>query len=426
MILGEVHTLLRLGLRNLVGYPLRTFLTMLGVLLGVVAVIVMLALGAGAEQALLKEIGRLGIENIILNTVKPPDKKDDTQTNAWQFNLYGLTFKDQRQIKDTVPSLKKVLPVHKRKRPAWWGSRKEEVTLYAVTSEHMRLFDLEVVRGRNLTALDGRDLKRVCVVRAGLLKELGIHRDPLDVTLQVGDHYYRVVGVLKDEDFLGYAAKALDVDSKTSEVYVPYETVFRRLGTRTENREQGSRERTDIQLSQIIVSVNDADDVLITAQMLKRLLDLSHENADYEMVVPLEVLEQRRKTQQVFNVFLIIIASVSLLVGGIGIANIMLATVTERTREIGVRRAMGAKRRDIVAQFLTETTVLSSVGGLAGVALSFATIDLVTSLLGWDALVTADSIFLALGISVGVGIVSGLFPAYRASRLDPIAALRHE
>ena len=426
MILGEVSTLLRLGLRNLIGYPLRTILTMLGVLLGVVAVIVMLALGAGAEQALLKEIGRLGIENIIINTVKPPEKKEDTQTTARQFNIYGLTYKDQRQISETVPDLKKVLPVHKRRKDVWWGSRKMRATVYAVKPEHMGLFSLSVVRGRNLTPLDGEGLKRVCVIRAGLLRELAIYRDPLDLTIQVGEYYYRVVGVLSDDDFLGYAAKALDIDSKTTEVYVPYGTVFRRLGTLDVVQRQGSFEMTDIQLSQIVVSVDNVDDVLMTAQMLSSVLDLNHEDADYEMIVPLEVLEQRRKTQQVFNVFLLIIASVSLLVGGIGIANIMLATVTERTREIGVRRALGAKRRDIVAQFLTETTVLSSIGGLAGVGVSFLSIDLVASLLGWDAIVTTNSVLLALGISVGVGIVSGLFPAYRASRLDPIAALRHE
>lgn len=426
MIARDLGTLLRLGLRNLAGYKLRTALTMTGVTLGVIAVIVMLAIGAGAERALLREIGRLGIENIIVNSVRPPEKKEDTQTRSWQFNRYGLTFKDEKQIRNTIPGLKKVLPVHKRRESVWWGSKKIEATVYAVHSRHMRLFNLQVVRGRNLTGYDGAALKRVCIIRAGLRPELGILRDPLGMQLQVGDGYYEVVGILRDQDFLGYARKALDIDAKTTEIYVPYETMFRRLGTRTVVRRQGSREMTDVQLSQVVVSVDSVDDVLPTARMLKRVLDVNHEDQDYEMVVPLEVLEQRRKTQQVMNVFLIIIASVALLVGAIGIANIMLASVTERTREIGIRRALGAKRRDIVAQFLTETTVISTLGGLFGVAGSFLFVWGLTSMSGWEAIVTLDSILLAVGISVAVGIVSGIFPARRAALLDPIAALRHE
>ncbi|MHC4137275.1 MAG: ABC transporter permease [Planctomycetota bacterium] len=426
MIARELATLLRLGLRNLMGYKLRTGLTMLGVLIGVIAVIVMMAIAAGAEQALLDEIGRLGIENIIINSVQPPEKKEDTQTNAWQFNRYGLTFKDEKQIRNTIPGLKKVLPVHKRREPVWWGSKKVEATVYAVHSRHMHLFNLEVLRGRNLTEFDGAAIKRVCVIRAGLPAELGVFRDPLGMQLQVGDRYYEVVGVLRDQAFLGYARKALDIDAKTTEIYVPYETMFRRLGTRTVVRRQGSREMTDVQLSQVVVSVNSVDDVLPTARMLKRVLELNHEDQDFEMVVPLEVLEQRRRTQRVFHYFLVAIALISLLVGAIGIANIMLATVTERTREIGVRRALGARRRDIMAQFLTETTVISTLGGLLGVGLSFPAVRGVTWLFGWDAIVTLASILLAVGISVAVGVLSGIFPARRAALLDPIAALRHE
>ena len=426
MIVRELTTLLRLGLRNLMGYKLRTALTMLGVLIGVIAVVVMMAIAAGAEQALLDDIGRLGIENIIINSVQPPEKTEDTQTNAWQFNRYGLTFKDEKQIRNTIPGLKKVLPVHKRRESAWWGSKKVEATVYAVHSRHMHLFNLEVLRGRNLTDLDGAAIKRVCVIRAGLVPELGILRDPLGMQLQVGDRYYEVVGILRDQAFLGYARKALDIDAKTTEIYVPYDTMFRRLGTRTVVRRQGSRQMTDVQLSQVVVSVNSVDDVLPTAQMLQRVLELNHEDRDFEMVVPLEVLEQRRRTQRVFHYFLVAIALISLLVGAIGIANIMLATVTERTREIGVRRALGAKRRDIMAQFLTETTVISTLGGLLGVALCFPVVRGVTWLFGWDAIVTASSIILAVGISVAVGVVSGIFPARRAALLEPVAALRHE
>jgi len=427
MILGgRWLRLLRLSLRNLRGYKLRTSLTTLGIVFGVGSVIAVMAMGAGAERELLKEIGRLGIRNIILNSKKPPDRKKDQQTNQWAYDRYGLTFRDERQIRETVPALRQVLPVHKLPRTVWNGSRRIEAAVYAVRDRHMRIFGLDVVRGRNLTPLDGALLKRVCVVRAGLLKELGIYSDPLGRYLQVGDAYYRIVGLLKDEEFLGYARKALDIDTKRSEVYVPYETAFRRYGTRTVVSRQGSREATDVQLSQIVASVRDIDDVLVAARMLQRVLRKNHADKDYEMVVPLEILAQRRKTQQVFNIFLVAIASISLLVGGIGIANIMLATVTERTREIGVRRALGAKRRHIVAQFLTETTVISTLGGLIGMGAGFGFSRMLTIWTGWEADVTLFSLVLALSISMGTGIVSGIFPARRAAQLDPIAALRHE
>lgn len=425
-MIRRVLLLFRLGLRNLGGYPLRTVLAASGVAFGVAAVVTMMAIAAGTEQALLREIGRLGIENVILNTVKPPVKVKDTQTTSWKYNRYGLTFRDERQIRETVPGLKKVLPVLKQVRTVWWGSRRAEATVYAVTQEHLGLFGLDVRRGRTLTALDGERLERVCLVRRGLLQKLAILHDPLGLPIQVGDHYYRIVGVLPDQTLLGYARKALDVDAKTMEVYVPYATVLRRVGTRSIVQRQGSQEMTDIQLSQLVVSVEDKEDVLGVARMLQRLLDRNHEDRDYEMVVPLEHLEQERKTKQIFAVFLLFVACISLVVGAVGIVNIMLATVTERTREIGVRRAMGAKRRHIIGQFLAETTVLAAAGGLFGVGLSFGLTWAMRAFFGFETLITGASLVLALGISVGVGIASGVLPALRAAHLDPIAALRHE
>ena len=425
-MLSRMGQLFRLALRNLVGYPLRTLLTTLGIVFGVGSVIAMMAMGVGAEQALLAEIGRLGIRNVILNTVPPPQKSKDTQTSAWQFNRYGLTFKDEKLIRGTVPGLARVLPVHKRKETAWHGSRRAEVMLHAVEAEHMELFGLDVVRGRNLGDVDGADQKRVCVIRSGLLKQLKVFEDALDTAILVGDEYYRVIGILADEEFLGYARKAMALDQKALEVYVPYQTVFNREGTRTMVERQGSRELTDVELHQIVVCVEDIDDVLTTARMLQRVLEKNHEEKDWELVVPLEVLAQRRKTQQVFNIALIFIASISLLVGGIGIANIMLATVTERTREIGVRRALGAQRRHIVAQFLTETATIALLGGMLGVGFGFFMNWVLEKMAGWEGVVACASLVLALSISMGVGVVSGIYPARRAAYLDPIEALRHE
>lgn len=417
--------MVRLGLRNLRGYPLRTFLTTLGVVFGVGSVIAMLSLGAGAEHELLEEIGRLGIQNIIVNSVKPPETTKGTdQGNA--ISRHGLTFKDYRRIRETLYGVSEILPVHFSRKTVWWGSRRVESTVFAVEPRQLKLLGLEAARGREITPVDAADLARVCVIRAGLLEELGIFEDPIGLLLKVGDEAYRVVGVLEDVEFLGYARKALSIDAKTTEIYVPYDTVLKREGTLTIRLGSGIREITDIELSQLIVSVQDLDDVLVTARMLDAILKKDRKEKDYEIVVPLEVLAQRRKTQQVFNIALVAIASISLLVGGIGIANIMLATVTERTQEIGVRRALGAKKRHVMAQFLTETTTIASLGGLLGVAMGLGLVYALTSFTGWKAIVTPGSVLLSLSISMAVGILSGIFPARRAANLDPIAALRRE
>jgi len=418
--------LLLLALRNLHGYPLRSLLTAMGVVFGVGSVIAMMALGAGMQEALLAEFGRLGLRNIILNSKKPATKSKDTETNQWAFNRYGLTYKDEKLVKETVPGLEEVLPVHTRPELAWHGSRKVEATLYAVQPEHMVLFGLKTIRGRNLCEADSIALRRVCTVRKSLFRELGIFEDPLGLPLQVGGEYYTVVGVLADEPLLDFQRKAMNVDAKTKEIYVPYATVHERIGTRIVKERQGSREATDVELSQIIVRVKNEEDVLLTVDMLQRVLDRNHEEQDYEVVVPLKELALRRRTQQVLRIALIVIASISLFVGGIGIANIMLATVTERTREIGIRRALGARRWHIVAQFLTETTVIATLGGILGVGVGFGGSHLLAVLTGWKAIVTPGSILLAVSISMGTGVVSGLFPARRAALLDPIAALRHE
>lgn len=419
--------LFRLGVRNLLGYPLRSLLTTLGVIFGVGSVIAMMAMTTGAEQKLLADIGRLGIDNVILNSVKPPEKKKDTGggEQGW-YSRHGLTYKDEKQIRATVPNIRAVLPVHKRPSTVWWGSRKTRATVYAVRPRHLSLFGLEVERGRNLTEVDGTGIKRVCIIRADLLLSMDIIEDPLGRMIQIGEEYYRVVGVLPSERFKGYAQKALAIDDKKTEIYVPYGTMKKRHGTLIVDSSQGAFKAEDVQLSQMVISVDEVDEVLMTAAMLKRVLVANHEDEDYEMVVPLEVLEQRRSTQRVMSIALISVAGISLLVGGIGIANIMLATVTERTKEIGVRRALGAKRRHIVMQFLTETTVMSAIGGLLGIAMGFGLSKLLNQLAGWEGVITGTSVAMAFSISVGVGIISGILPARRAAMLDPIAALRHE
>src|SRR5581483_2593445 len=219
-----------LGLRNMRGYPLRTFLTTLGVVFGVASVILMRAVGAGAESELLKEMGKLGIDNVIVNSVKQPEKKKDNTGQSW-IQKYGLTFKDVDHVRHTVPGLRRVLPVHTKNERVWCGSRKVEATVYGVQAEHMPLVGLDVARGRPLTAVDDEKLARVCVVRPGLLRDLADFEEPLGARIQVGDELYTVVGVLGEQHVAGYASKALALDQKRHEVYVPFDTLVKRKGT---------------------------------------------------------------------------------------------------------------------------------------------------------------------------------------------------
>lgn len=416
----------RLAALNLAGYPLRSLLTTLGVVFGIASVVTMQALGAGAEEEILREIDRLGISNVIVNSVKPPDDGEGESRSRW-IPRYGVTFDDLEQIRATVPGLARALPVHSYTERAWIGSRKEEVTVVGVTPEYFDATKLRVAQGRALDQRDDDAKAAVCVVNLQLLRGLGYYGDPIGYRLQVGEQIYRVVGVLETEEFRGYARKALAAPERgDTEVYAPYSTVLARVGTISVSRTSGSFTGSDVELNQVIVEVARKEDVLEVARMLRTLFESFHDQRDYELIVPLELLAQRREIQKVFNVSLLLIAGISLLVGGIGIANIMLATVTERTREIGVRRAIGAKRRHIVSQFLTETVALAVLGGALGIVAGLGGVELLRWQTGWGMKFTLESAWTALLVSGGVGILSGMFPAWRASRLDPIQALRYE
>ncbi len=415
------------SVRNLMGYPLRSFLTTLGVVFGIASVVTMIALGEGAQEEILRQIDALGINNIYVNSVKPPEQKSGFTTRQW-VSRYGLTFRDEEQIRETLPGVSRVLPVHSYTERAWYGSSREEVLVLGVVPDHFEVTKLRVAPGgRTFTEMDERERRNVCVVHLQLLRSIGWYGEPIGFKLLVGDIIYEVVGVLEDEEFRGLVRKALaSPESTENEMYVPYSSVISRKGTSSTSRGTGTFSRTDIELNQVVVEASHQDAVIHVARMLRRILEHSHEQRDYEIVVPLELLAQRRSTQRVFNLALLLIAGISLLVGGIGIANIMLATVTERTREIGIRRAIGAKRRHIVSQFLTETVTLAAVGGVLGVLTGLLGVAVLRWQTGWEAKFTVSAALLALGVSCLVGILSGLFPAWRASKLDPIQALRYE
>jgi putative ABC transport system permease protein len=414
------------ALRNLSRHKLRSFLTALGIIFGVASVMSMMSTGEGARRAILDQIEQLGIRNIIINAKKPPVEQDVQESSDSYILEYGLTWQDASQIEETIPTVEEVLPVHDMQKFLWFKSRRIEAKVRGVTAAYFDRLRLEPMMGRALTELDGQLRKRVAVVRRGLLKEARYVGDPLKLDLKVGRQYFRVVGVLPEFEFQSPNKASLGIDDRALEVYVPYESVVDRFGLTEENRQAGSREASRVELHQIVCAVEDESFVITAARSIKAVLEKFHDKRDYEVIVPLELLESRQRTQRVFNIVLPIIAGISLLVGGIGILNIMLASITERTREIGIRRALGATGMDITWQFLVETVTLAVVGGMLGIALGVFGVWLVKTSTEWKAVVTADSIILSMSISCLTGVLFGLYPARRAAAMDPIDALRHE
>ena len=415
-----------LGLRNLRRYKLRSFLTTLGIVFGISSVIAMTAVGAGAKTEILRQMRHLGVRNLIVNTVRPPQLQKPTGSERNWLGQYGLTFDDLDRIRTTIPTVERALPVHFVKKGIWKGSRRIETKVFGVFPEHFEMLNLEPEVGRILSTRDEEKAARVCVVRRRLLEDLGLVGDPLKVDLKVGSIYYRVVGVLADERYDSPTQRALSIDARSSEVYVPFRAVLKTFGLTNSSSNAGSSENTRIELDQILVRARSEEEVASTARMLEAVLAKFHERRDYEILVPLEMLAQRRATQRVFSVVMFLIAGISLLVGGIGIVNIMLATVAERTREIGIRRALGAKRRHIVEQFLMETMAIAALVGAIGCVLGFGGVAGIEIYTRWRVIVTPGAVLAALGISCAVGILFGLYPAVRAARLRPIEALRHE
>jgi len=418
----------RLGVKSLMLHKLRSILTMLGIIFGVCSVIAMLAIGEGASYEAQEAIKKLGSDNIILRSVKPPEDVKSAGAGRGQTIEYGLTYHDGSRIQSTIPGVKRVLPVRIIRETALFGPNRIPCQVLGTLPFYLEIVGLEVVRGRFLTGTDERNIDNVCVLTASLAERLFPYQDPLEQSVKVDEFYYRVVGLVREKNLPEQRTQQSKMEGEPldNNLYIPLSTSRTRFGEVLIRRSAGSFEAEKVELHQLTVQMTNTAAVETADPQIKTLLGHFHGRNDYEIIVPLELLRQKEQTKRIFNIVLGSIAAISLLVGGIGIMNIMLATVTERTREIGIRRALGAKRRDITLQFLVETVVLSVGGGLIGVVLGVITPFIVSHLADMKTIVTPWSVLLAFGISGAVGIVFGLYPAKAAAQLDPIEALRHE
>jgi putative ABC transport system permease protein len=411
-----------LGVKNLILHGLRSFLTMLGMVFGVGSVIAMLSVGEGASQEALQQIRMLGSNNIIINTVKPVEEETSGNVSI-RMSVYGLTYEDDVRISQTFPAIERTVPVKIIRKEGRLRERAMEIRAVGTTPDWFDLVRRPLLAGRVLSSTDLAAKANVAVLTEHVTRHLLVLEETIGQSIKIGGEYFEVIGVIESQEDESSAVQTPDL---AMDVYIPITAVQERYGDVSIRRTAGSRTRELIELHQIIAQVDSIDHVEPTAAGIERMLRRFHKKIDYRIRVPLSLLRQAEATKRTFNIVLGSIAGISLLVGGIGIMNIMLATVTERTREIGVRRAIGAKRSQIIGQFLIETMVLSTVGGGIGILVGLVIPWLITYFVGMLTVVTPFSLLLSLGISMTIGIVFGLYPAVRAARLDPIEALRHE
>jgi putative ABC transport system permease protein len=418
-----------LALRSLWLHKLRAFLSVLGIIIGTWAVISLMAVGEGSMQDALEDIKRQGATNIIIRSVKPPD--DSSSARKTMVANYGLTDQDYARFL-TNPSVIRHVPLRVFSQEIRHLERMFNGRVVATTPAYAEVHQFGMAAGRFITEDDEHHMANVAVLGSAVAEYLYPFDNPIGQAVRLGQHFYEIVGVMDERMPTGGTGGSQAAEEFNNDVYIPMQTCKVRFGEKIFIRQSGARSGEQVQLSQVTLTVSDTNKVRSTGDIVRRLLADYHIKNDWAVTVPLDRLEEAERAKNRYQVLLAFIASISLLVGGIGIMNIMLATVTERTREIGIRRALGAKRRDIIVQFLIEAVVQTTLGGLIGMLLGFVSIYAIPPLFRLIAKSNVPtklhipSIFLSLAVAMGVGVLFGLYPAWRASRLDPIEALRHE
>ncbi|MCL4209437.1 MAG: ABC transporter permease [Phycisphaeraceae bacterium] len=437
--------IIRLGLSNLRLHKLRSLLTSLGIILGVAAVILMVSIGEGNKQAALRSIQALGASNIIVRSAKPAQSNTFASGQMSMVVKYGLSFADFRRIEHNFPDAEAIVPLKAVASEVSYSSQRDVSQVFGTTPQLIGVTNLRLEPGsRYLTDEDMASRAPVAVIGSEIAKKLFRLDEPIGAEFRIDDRVFRVVGVLRPVGLAGGSGSALVGRDLNRDVHIPLTTAEALFGNILFRRTAGQFTGEEIELSEVYVTAPSTDEVTNLASRVERVVRVEHPDmADVQMIVPWELIENAKKTQLVWDIVLIAVAAISLLVGGIGIMNIMLASVTERTREIGIRRALGATRRHITAQFLVETGTLSTLGGLLGIVLGVsvsvglervlpavlklpivarfvnAEFKLETQVTGW-------SIIASFIVAASIGLIFGLYPAIVASRKDPIVALRHD
>jgi len=406
-----------MGLASLLAHKLRSLLTMLGMIFGVGAVVAMLSITAGAQREMIRYIDLLGVNNIIVEANEAVDR--DSLMAVREISP-GLTFRDFRAIEQNTPNVEAMSP-RKRFIPTSTLPRtdQEVPALIGVLPNYTQIYPVTLLEGRFFDEEDNLRSAPVCVLGERAKINLLGYVDAVGKFVKINEVWLRVIGVTAPQATAEADVEGLETDDRNNLVVAPLNSVMRRF--------EDNNSYLKDEIDGIFIRVRSEANPIEVAEVVRAILTATHNDAgDFSVLVPAGLLAQRQQQQFIFEVVMICIAGISLLVGGIGIMNIMLATVLERTREIGIRRAIGARQRDIVRQFLIEAVLISIVGGLIGIATGFGGSRIIAAIAGWSTVVTAASIFVAFGVSVFIGLPFGIYPAVQAAKLDPIEAIRYE
>ncbi|MED5528740.1 MAG: ABC transporter permease [Pseudomonadota bacterium] len=419
----------QVGIKSIFSHGLRSMLTVLGIVIGVAAVIAMLAVSEGASYEAQQQFRDLGASNILLKSVKPAEVEENSRQGFGppQAVVYGLTNADITTIRDTIPGVSNVISSRIVKKNVWNLGINTNTDVVGTTVDYPVSRNYNLRAGRFFSQAEVRDHANVVVLSDEVANALFPIDNPIGQSIKIDSDYYNVVGIMESEGFSNLGqSQAGSSNAAPSRIFIPFTASKSRFGETTMRQTAGGMESETVELHEAIIQIEGQESVIEVGEIIEQILQRRHKEVDYEIEVPLALLRQAEESALRDQIVAGAIAGISLLVGGIGIMNIMLASVTERTREIGIRRAMGAKKRDITTQFLVEAVILSGVGGVIGVVLGVVIPIIISIFWGMTTIVTPIAPILAFSISAMIGVIFGIYPSMRAADMDPVEALRHE
>lgn len=425
----------KIGLSELLANKTKTALTMLGIIFGVASVIAMLSIGEGARQETIEQIELLGTNNIIINQ-KAPEASSASDMKSFSA---GLSLKDVKSITALVPFVESATPQKDGFFNITYKSKQKKLKVIGTTENYPSTYNSKLMAGEFFKRRHCSEYANVCVIGYDVKREFFRFEDPLGKSIKIGDGWYRIIGIISPKIISNAGTEDLGIGNFNKDIYIPLSTMNYKIDFKPENRPptgvyvyyDDEGQIADVidrsLINKLTVKVTDDKYIRETAKLIDRVLNRKHYGTDdYEIVVPEEIIAQKQKTQKIFNIVMGAIAGISLLVGGIGIMNIMLANILERTREIGIRRAVGATRLDVLSQFLYEAMIISIIGGMIGIFLGFILTSVITTYAEWRTIITPVSVILAFVVAVATGIGFGSYPAKKAADKDPIESLRYE
>lgn len=438
-----------IAVEAIVANKVKSLLTGLGIIFGVAAVISMLAIGNGAEQEILEQIKMVGVNNIIVTPILQNDQasaNDQKASAATEGNQLtgskkkfskGLTLLDAESIKEIIPTVQDVCPIITFNYTAILHDISSPIKLDGTDNTYFNLFDIKLESGTLFHQQHTKEGFPVCIIGNNIKNVFFNQEDPIGKYIKCGQIWLQVIGVIEKRSFVGTGGGTMAISSTDNSIVIPVKTMLLRFRNRSlirgdqvklagSGRDVATSKTEDInQLDKIIIRVKETLQLTSTAKVVGNMLMRKHNDIrDFDVSIPELLLKQQQKTKNIFNIVLGAIAGISLIVGGIGIMNIMLASVMERIREIGTRQAIGASRKDIVFQFLSESTLISVVGGLIGIILGVILSKIIQSMFDIKTIISVFSIFISFGVSVFIGIIFGYLPAKKAAEKDPVESLR--